>query len=115
MKRGDIIIVELPFTDDSGSKRRPALVVQSDAMNKLVPDTIVASVTSTIHRAATIPTQIIVDPAVETASRLLHVSVVRCENLRAIDQKRILGSIGSLSQRTMKQVDECLRIALGIK
>ncbi|MGD9646882.1 MAG: type II toxin-antitoxin system PemK/MazF family toxin [Pirellulales bacterium] len=85
MKRGEIVIVDLPFTDDSGSKPRPALVVQSDPMNQLVADTIVASITSTTHRAATIPTQVIVDPSVETASRLLHTSVIRCENLRAID------------------------------
>ena len=34
MKCGEIILLEYPFTDDSGSKRRPALVVSADQFNK---------------------------------------------------------------------------------
>jgi len=33
MKRGDIVLVEYPFTDTSGSKLRPVLVVSADEFN----------------------------------------------------------------------------------
>ena len=34
MSRGDIVLADLPFSDASGSKVRPALVVQCDANNR---------------------------------------------------------------------------------
>lgn len=34
MKCGDVLLLDYPFTDQSGSKLRPALVVSSDAYNK---------------------------------------------------------------------------------
>ena len=34
MKCGQIVLINYPFTDDSGSKLRPALVVSADEYNK---------------------------------------------------------------------------------
>jgi hypothetical protein len=34
VKRGEIVLAELPFSDGSGSKVRPALVVQCDHNNR---------------------------------------------------------------------------------
>lgn len=34
MRCGDVVLVDYPFTDRTGSKRRPALVVSSDEFNK---------------------------------------------------------------------------------
>lgn len=34
MRCGEIILLEYPFTDDSGSKRRPALIVSADRFNQ---------------------------------------------------------------------------------
>ncbi len=45
MKCGEIILLEYPFTDDSGSKRRPALVVSADHFNA-GEDVIVAPISS---------------------------------------------------------------------
>jgi len=40
MNRGDVVIVDWPYSDLSGSKLRPAVVVQADFLNGLVDDTI---------------------------------------------------------------------------
>jgi len=45
VQRGDVILIDHPFSDGSGSKVRPALVVQSDARNALLTETIVALIT----------------------------------------------------------------------
>lgn len=46
MTRGDVVIVDFPFSDQTGSKLRPALVVQADALNQRLADTILALITS---------------------------------------------------------------------
>jgi mRNA-degrading endonuclease toxin of MazEF toxin-antitoxin module len=43
VKRGDVVLTILPFTDLSGQKRRPALIVSPD--NRPGDDVIVAFVT----------------------------------------------------------------------
>jgi len=39
--RGDIILADLPYSDASGSKVRPGLVVQNDANNQRLEDVII--------------------------------------------------------------------------
>ena len=52
MRRGDIVIIDFPFTSGVQSKVRPALVVQSDQENRRLAKTIVAMVTGNLQRAA---------------------------------------------------------------
>ena len=41
MKRGDEVILDHPYSDGSGSKVRPALIVQNDRGNHRLTNTIV--------------------------------------------------------------------------
>ena len=43
---GDVLLVPFPFTDQSTSKRRPAVVVSSDAYHRERMDLIILAVTS---------------------------------------------------------------------
>lgn len=43
---GDVLLVPFPFTNQSTSKRRPAVVVSSDAYHRERPDLIILAVTS---------------------------------------------------------------------
>jgi len=43
---GDVLLVPFPFTDQTTSKRRPAVVVSSDAYHRERPDLIILAVTS---------------------------------------------------------------------
>lgn len=49
---GDIVLVPFPFTDQSANKRRPAVVVSSQAYNRDRPDLIIMAVTSQVRPAA---------------------------------------------------------------
>jgi mRNA interferase MazF len=44
--QGDILLVPFPFTDQSGAKQRPAVVMSSDRYNQSHPDIILAPITS---------------------------------------------------------------------
>jgi mRNA interferase MazF len=46
---GAILLVPFPFTDQSASKRRPAVVVSNRAYNSARPDVVVMAVTSQLH------------------------------------------------------------------
>ncbi len=52
---GDVVLVPFPFTDHSASKKRPAVVVSSDAYHQHRPDVIVIALTSQILRPAGAP------------------------------------------------------------
>ena len=43
---GDIVLVPFPFTDQSTTKRRPAVVISSHAYHRGRPDLIIMAVTS---------------------------------------------------------------------
>jgi mRNA-degrading endonuclease toxin of MazEF toxin-antitoxin module len=45
VQRGDVVLLDQPFSDESGSKVRPALVVQENVRNAKLKETIVATIT----------------------------------------------------------------------
>ncbi|HLA00205.1 MAG TPA: type II toxin-antitoxin system PemK/MazF family toxin [Thermodesulfovibrionales bacterium] len=46
--QGDIILIPIPFTDLSSSKKRPVIVISNDQYNSLFEDIIVVAVTSNL-------------------------------------------------------------------
>jgi mRNA interferase MazF len=115
VRRGDVVLVAFPFSTGSGSKRRPAVIVQSDRNNALLSNTIVAAITTTTHRANE-ASQLFIDPqsTLGIASGLLMPSAVTCENLATIERSRITRVIGQLPPDGMLRIDACLCAALGI-
>src|SRR5665213_3777741 len=105
VKRGDVILANFPFSDASGSKVHPGLVVQCDANNRRLSDAILALVTRNTQRAATEATQLLIDVATPVGKRagLLHTSAVKCEHLITLHQGLIQRTIGTLSPSLMGQ------------
>ena len=116
MKRGNVVIADFPFQDASGSKLRPAIVVQNDVDNLRLANTIVAMVTGNLRDAAR-STNLFIDPAMpEGASSGLHGrSVVKCSNLATIRKHRIIHTIGNLSDPLKQQLDACLKAVLELQ
>jgi mRNA interferase MazF len=110
MNRGDVVEVNWPFSDMTGSKIRPAVVVQADYLNGLIDDTILVQVTSTHHG---IPgTEVVLDPSVETGSGLSKVCVANCMNILTRDQALIVRTVGYLSDATLLKIGDCLKQVL---
>ncbi len=113
-RRGDVVMIDHPFSDARGSKLRPMLVVQSDVRNKLLNHAVVAMLTSNVTFVGIDPSQVLVDITTPdgTSSGLNVTSAIRCGNLFTLHEKFILRKIGSLSAALMSQVDVGLRAAL---
>jgi mRNA interferase MazF len=114
VQRGDIVMVDWVYSDRTGSKKRPAVVVQADAFNNVLDDTILALVTASARRRVGATTQLEIDIATPDgfATGLSINSVVQCENLVTIDRKLIYRIRGRLSAALLAKVDGCLKAAL---
>ena len=100
-----------PARGSEQAGRRPALIVTADAINRRAPVVIVAAVTSrgTQRRYAfhvpvprSVPTGLTMD------------STVLCEQLMTVAKDRLEQRIGSLPPALMREVDEALRVSLGL-
>src|SRR5262249_28692536 len=112
MNRGDVVRGDWPYSDLTGRKSRPAVVVQADFLNGLIDDTVLVQITSTRHA---IPgTEVEIDPAQETASGLSKVCHASCANILTLDQALVEGTIGFLSAATVRQIEDCLKTVLGL-
>jgi mRNA interferase MazF len=111
--RGDVVLVDYPFSSGGGFKRRPALVIQNDQDNARLISTVVAMVTSRTGRVHE-PTQLLIDVSTLEGqlSGLRHNSAVACTNLFTIEKTLVRSRIGALSANQMAQIDVCLKVAL---
>ncbi|MDR1187124.1 MAG: type II toxin-antitoxin system PemK/MazF family toxin [Bifidobacteriaceae bacterium] len=118
IERGDIFWADLgslpnpDVTDHRPAKRRPVLVIQSDAYNRSRLGTVVvASITSNLA-AASQPGNILL-PQIETG--LSRDSVVNITQLSTLNRFELeLPRAGQVPVFTMAQVDQGLRALLGL-
>lgn len=111
--RGDVVLVDYPFSSGGGFKRRPALVLQNDRDNARLTSTIIAMITSHTARVYE-DTQLLIDITTPEGQRtgLRQDSAVICNNLFTIEKRLVLQRIGALSANLMSQIDVCLKATL---
>lgn len=61
VQRGEIVLVDFPYSNHSESKTRPALVVQANPWNQRLDTTILAGITSSRYRRVGASTQYFID------------------------------------------------------
>jgi mRNA interferase MazF len=112
MIRRDVVLVPFPYQDRPAEKIRPAVVVQSDAENRRLANTILAMITGNLADAGQ-PTTVFVDPATAegAGSGLSGPSLVKCYNPATVRKRRVLQVIGHLSIATMQQVNVALKVS----
>jgi mRNA interferase MazF len=115
MRRGDIHLVDLDPTQGSeANKRRPAVIVSNDAANatatRLGRGVItVVPVTSNVERI--FPFQVLL-AAVDTG--LDRDSKAQAEQIRSVAVERIGARLGVVPNRILLDIDEALRLHLGL-
>ncbi|MEK6262575.1 MAG: type II toxin-antitoxin system PemK/MazF family toxin [Planctomycetota bacterium] len=84
MKRGDIVLIDVPFAGGAGRKVRPALVVQADHYNQSYSNMVVAVITGNKKRKDD-PAHLLIDPVNHPESGLRVPSLVSCVNLHTVE------------------------------
>ena len=109
-RRGDIYMVNLnPFIGSEQGGTRPVLVLQNNDGNLYCPTLIVAPMTTQLKKLNQ-PTHYLIkdNPA------LAAPSMVEFEQIKTIDKSRIKGYIGKLTKEQMMEIDDYLKVSLGI-
>lgn len=111
IKRGDIYLADLGkgYGSEQGGIR-PVLVVQNNKGNKYSTTLLVACITSKAHSKHYLPTHYIIPKDVG----LKYDSMVMMEQIKVIDESRIIKFIGKLTPRFMKLIDKRLMISFGL-
>lgn len=102
MTKGRIVLIPFPFTDLSGHKVRPALVLHSSRGE----DCIVAFISSRPERKKH---SYDVHVAPSAGNGLKVPSIVRVDKLATLEKKIVIGELGALEPEALKQVDTTLR------
>jgi len=108
-KRGDIVLVSFVFADEKGVKKRPALVLSSDAYHAGRQELIVAAITSNVDRILTGDYRI---SDWKTAGLPLPSIVTGI--IRTIKQNMIVRTLGALPSPERKAFDRNLKTVLSL-
>jgi len=97
-----------PSRGTEPGKTRPVVVVQTNLMNTVHPSTLICPITSQINLEATI-LRVHLNRGI-----LDQLSDILVDQIRAIDNKRMIEKIGSLNKTQISQLKSNLKIVLDL-
>lgn len=113
VSRGAVVKVNLdPAIGSEPNKMRPCVVIQNDIGNKFSSVFIVATITDVEHVPKRYPVDVYV---AKGEGGLEKDSVVQCNLIRCVSEKRLAGTYGHFSADTMEKVDQALKISLALR
>jgi len=96
---GDVLIINFPYSNGLGSKRRPVIVIKDTNDN----DILIAKVTSQQYK-----TEFDV-PIIEWQKvMLLSPSIIRVHKIQTLHSSLVFGHLGRLTNKDLKEVKEAL-------
>ena len=111
IKRGDIFLANLePTKGCEQGGVRPVLIIQNDISNKHSPVTIIAAITSKVFEKE-YSTNIFISKG---ESSLDKDSTIMLNQIRTIDNVRLMKKIGLLDNFTMNKVDRAIKVSLAL-
>jgi len=99
MQKGDIVLIPFPFTDMTGSKKRPALILAMGSMDVTV------SFISTQLRWQD-PTDLLLQP--NDTNGLKKPSLVRIRKIATLDKALVIGKLGNIDPNQIGELDKKL-------
>lgn len=107
-KQGEVVLVTFPFTDLSGVKQRPALVVSADWFNRANVDCVLVAITSNIP-ARPKRGELLLSASDLSSAGLPKPSIVRAGKIFTLQQTLIRKPLGKLPAATLTNVLTAIR------
>ena len=99
MRKGDIVLIPFPFTDLTGAKNRPALVLVDNQL-----DITVSFITTQLRwREAC---DIALEPT--QGNGLKKPSLIRVSKLTTLDKDLVIGKLGQITDQELEKVNSSL-------
>ena len=98
-KRGEIVLIPVPFSDLSYTKQRPVLVVSNNDHNLSNPDMIVVAITSNL-----VQNGIVIEASDLTAGILPKKSIIRYDKVYTLEQNIVIKKFGVVSEDVLTKV-----------
>jgi Growth inhibitor len=113
IKQFEIWIADLnPQIGTEPGKTRPVLVVQTNLLNKIAhPSTIVCPITTNVKRDS----QILRVHLKKGISKLQQDCDIMIDQIRAIDNKRLIKKVGDLPSELIQKIKENIMITLDLE
>lgn len=108
--QGDVVLVPVPFTDLTATKRRPVLVLSSTAHNRRSPDVVVAAITSNLASGGR---SVRISSADFRQGQLPVDSLVRADKVYTLSKDIIIRRFGRLTAAALQRVLAELDAVLG--
>jgi mRNA interferase MazF len=99
--RGDIVLVPVPFTDLSSTRRRPVIVISNDAYHRSGEDMIVVAMTS---NPKVTPYSFVITNADLVLGSLNRPGTVRPDKVYTLSQKIIVKTFGRVSDAVLDNI-----------
>ena len=106
---GDVVLVPFPFTDQTTTKKRPAVVVSSSVYNRERPDVVLMAVTSQIRPIGPFGEVIVTE---WNNAGLLKPSVIKAI-FTTIEKGLVLRRLGRLGEKDRKVLRKTLEKLVG--
>ena len=104
-EQGDVVLIPVPFTDLSSSKRRPVIVVSCNAYNEATADMIVVAMTS---NPAPAPYSFTITSSDLAQGSLNRPGTVRVDKIYALSQNLIATKFGRVDSATLDRIARLL-------
>ena len=109
--RGDVILVPFPFSDQTVTKKRPAIIVSSNAYNSISQDIVIMAITGQIKGHVGVGEFLIED---WQGAGLLKPSAVKSA-ISTIEQRLVLRVLGKLSSKDLSTSEKTLKQLFDLK
>ena len=105
MPKGNIVLIPFPYTDLSGNKLRPALI-----LSETVLDVTVSFITTQLQWQES--TDILLHPTI--INGIKKISLIRLSKIATIDKVLIAGKIGIISKAQIIDLNQKLKVIFQI-
>lgn len=106
---GDVVLVPFPFTDQSGAKKRPAVIVSSSGYNAGRRDLVIMAITSQVRTPLGFGEALVAD---WQAAGLIKPSVLK-PVVTTIEQGLVVRTMGALSAADLRSLRETIAQVIG--
>lgn len=109
IEQRELLLVPFPFSDQSGRKVRPVIVISNNEFNKSSDEVIVIGVTSNILKDKY--TIHLTNNNLDEGKLFTKCSI-KIENLLKLDKELIIKKIGKINQETLKSIIDKLSVII---